>query len=119
MALPQELFFDPPPLYVLARDVKTSVRKTRDGDQYRLACQLPYGKFEGAVDAVVFQHAESVRDQAVVLLHVKPRQEQVRGEFNKGGYWFQFDVVDVSEVPVGFGKVNARSVSPSAASTKP
>jgi len=113
MASVAELYIDHPPVQIIGIKVSCVHKASREfGDKYIVAAQTPYGKLESNVDPVVFDAAERLKDEPGVLLHIVPRQEQVKGQFNKGGYFFQFDIVDVTLVPSDFGK-------PAKASSKP
>jgi len=105
MASVAEIYIDHPPLQVVGIKMQTTFKQSRDfGDRYFVSAQTPFGKVESLVDPVVFQAAERLSDDDGVLLHIQPRQELVKGQFNKGGYFFQFDIVDVTTVPLDFGK---------------
>lgn len=113
MASVADLYIDHPPVQIIGIKVNCVHKQSREfGDKYIVAAQTPYGKLESNVDPVVFQAAENLKDDPGVLLHIVPRQEQVKGQFNKGGYFFQFDVVDVTTVPAEFGKLPKSSNKP-------
>lgn len=104
MASVAEIYIEHPPVQIVGIKLTTTHKQSREfGDKYIVSCQTPFGKVESNVDPVVFQAAENLKEEPGVLLHVVPRQEQVKGQFNKGGYFFQFDIVDVTIVPANFG----------------
>ncbi|WP_437229783.1 hypothetical protein SH661x_001621 [Planctomicrobium sp. SH661] len=100
-----ELYIDHPPCHIIGIKMACTHKPSREfGDKYIVSAQTPFGKVESNVDPVIFQAAERLKDEDGVLLHIQPRQEQVKGQFNKGGYFFQFDIIDVTAVPLNFGE---------------
>jgi len=113
MASVADLYIDHPPIQIVGIKIACNHRQSRDyGDRFSVSAQTPFGKVESQVDPVVYQAAERLKDADGVLLHIQPRQELVKGQFNKGGYFFQFDIVDVTAVPADFGKLPKSSAKP-------
>lgn len=105
-----DLIIDHPPLMCLGyKQVATHKPSREFGDRYYVAAQTPFGKMESLVPKAVFEAAERLRDEEGILLHLVPRQELVKGQYNKGGFFFQLDIVDVTSVPPDFGNTARKS----------
>lgn|GEM_PF-6298481 len=101
----RELYFDHPALEVLATNPTLDYREANRerAASYNVRYQTPFGEVGGRVDPLIFQDAEKLKEDDVVLLQVRPRSEFPKGQFIKGGFYFQFDIIGVTAVPADFG----------------
>lgn len=102
-----EKYVDHPPLQILAiKPNLTHKPAQRAGEQgfYSVRYQSAFGELGGQVDPLIFEDAKRLEHDPVVMLEVKPRSEFPKGQYIKGGFYFQFDIVGVFPVPVDFGE---------------